>query len=116
MSSDQPEMSSPRIRPERKWRTVHWKTLSGALTMITALAVVWAILSTFTARQREQDLEKAAVEIHDLYEMVRRLEAAHASPQHTDLIDLEFDDAALAPEDIMDLDELLDADFFMDEE
>ncbi len=39
--------------------------------MITALAVVWALLATFTVRQREADLEAAMTELNDLREVVR---------------------------------------------
>lgn len=49
--------------PERRWRSRHWRALCGVLAMITALAVVWAILASLTIRQRERDLTNAAEDI-----------------------------------------------------
>lgn len=62
------------IRTGRRWRSGQWKAVSGVLAMITALAVVWAVLSTFTMRQREANLEAAMRELNDLRERVRSME------------------------------------------
>lgn len=69
-----PPASSPSIRSNRRWRSGQWKAFSAAMAMITALAVVWALLSSFTVRQREADLEAAMTELNDLREQLRDIE------------------------------------------
>ncbi len=90
------------IRPRRhKWHSGQWRALAGVMTMVAALAVVWAVLASYRVWQREQDLENATLELNDLREDIQRLEEAQTSPRTTppDLaddfvipLDEEFDD------------------------
>lgn len=69
-----PASPPPPVRPTRsgrRWHSGQWRAVSGGLAMITALAFVWALLATFTVRQREADLEAAMIELNELREIVR---------------------------------------------
>ncbi len=61
-------------KPEKRLHTGHWKGICGLLVMVSAIAVVWAILASVTLWQRERELAKATEELIDLREDVYRLE------------------------------------------
>ena len=73
-NSSTPSPVGASIRSGKRWRSGQWKAFSGAMVMVTALAVVWAILSAFTVRQREADLEAAMAELNDLREQIGSLD------------------------------------------
>lgn len=58
---------------ERKWRSAQWKAMSGFLLMVSAIAVVWAAMASFTVHQREQDLRKVHSDLLDAREQISRL-------------------------------------------
>ena len=80
---------SPPVRSPSRLRSGHWKAIAALMAMIAALAVVWAVLTSFTVHQREADLEMATTELNDLREMVRRMEARGVVP-------------ALSPDEMLD--------------
>lgn len=87
MNPDVP--APPPMRSPSRLRSGHWKAIAALMAMVAALAVVWAVLTTFTVRQREADLEMASTELNDLRELINRMEARGVVP-------------ALSPEELLD--------------
>ena len=67
----------PRISTERRWRSGEWRAVAAGLAMVAAIAVVWALIATFTLLQRNRDLAKATLDLNDLREDYQRLESQH---------------------------------------
>lgn len=92
-----PEVST--AKSARKWRSGKWRAVAGGMTMIAALAVVWAVLSSFTVWQRERDLEQVTQELNDLREEIERREETDANRDDRALNDL-IDQYEAMPESI----------------
>jgi hypothetical protein len=85
---EQTEHTVHNIKSSRKWRSGHWRAIAGLMTMVAALAVVWALLASLTAWQREKDLEKATNELNDLRETIQILERRDSSVDETQPVPL----------------------------
>jgi hypothetical protein len=76
------------LKPERRLRSGQWRAIAALIAMVAALAVVWAVIASFSLMQRNSDLEKATQELMDAREDLDRLRAEQAEPQ-TDLLPLD---------------------------
>ena len=97
-----------RGRPLHKWRSGHWKAMCGLLTMIAAVAVVWAIMASITVMQRERDLAKATEDLTDLRADLHHLESQLDPNQSVNALLDDYLTPPPEPEDELDDEELLD--------
>lgn len=73
-------------RPAKRLHSGQWKALCGLLFMISAIAIVWALVASLTLWQRNRDLAKATEELNDMREDFRRIEERAAPEPGVDLL------------------------------